>query len=182
MSAWLKKSVRFFFLEVILFFIHRSSHYATRYQLSQHIQVYGLPSTELKHAFLFYPSFDWGNSKSSFFASTGADHPALQTIDITVGPTANGSTTPSNQTPISPPQYSLSLSFAPRAAAPPYASTSSARRPSLPPGIRPYDLLPTQLQREFSPVSETEPESEDELKLPLRESNKLVRLLFLPIC
>jgi hypothetical protein len=82
----------------------------------------------------------------SFSVSAGVDHHLHQTIDITVGPAANGLTTSSDRTPISPPQYSSGSSSVPKAAAPPYASMSSHQKPSLPPGIRPFDLMPTQLQ------------------------------------
>jgi hypothetical protein len=63
-----------------------------------------------------------------------------------------------------PPQYT-SLSSASKPPAQPSASTSSNPKPTLPPqaGIRLYELLPTQLQREVSPLSETEPETEDEV-------------------
>lgn len=92
----------------------------------------------------------------------GADQNALQTIDITVGPAVDGYALSSSQPAISPPQYS-SASSSLKPPAPSCAPTSLKRRPSLPPGTRPYNFLPTQLQREFSPPPEIEPEMDDEL-------------------
>jgi hypothetical protein len=118
----------------------------------------------------------------SLSVSAGVDHHLHQTIDITVGPAANGLTTSSDRNPISPPRYSSGSSSVPKAAAPPYASTSSHQKPSLPPGVRPFDLMPSQLQRkvmeDFAQFDETVSETDDESEILHEGYNQLVCLLF----
>jgi hypothetical protein len=98
---------------------------------------------------------------------------------MTVGPVVNASTHLSNPNSLSPPQYSSISSVAPKAAAPPYALMSSNQKLSLPPGIRPYDIMPTQLQHKLADFfSEIEPETEDERDIPLGGYNQLVGMLF----
>ena len=88
--------------------------------------------------------------------------PSPQTIDITLGPLLASTTASSSNRNVAPPHYSSSSLSAPRPVAPPYSSGSSAQRPTLPPGITVYDLLPSQIQRDIDSLSLTEPETDEE--------------------
>ena len=66
-----------------------------------------------------------------------------------------------------------------KVATPHYTLNLSGLKPALLPGVAPIDLMPTQLQRDtislFGLDSQTEPETDNESKIPMAE-NQLVRI------
>src|SRR5487761_1257787 len=117
------------------------------------------------------------------YACIDADEHVLQTIDITVGPAISAPAPSPSQALIAPPLYSSSSSSSTtKPVAPPYSSSSSSKQKPSASQARAIliDTMPSQIQRDFAELSQTEPETKDKAEIPMGY-NQYVRLTFSPV-